>query len=340
VTLEVSLRSRITAAKLFLSDVAHLKRELSMCYCSEELRSYVSEKDREPYRAVLQEVEGRLQATVEEAEAHLAGGGKRGKKQAEEAGDAGYANSGPFRRSDELLQPLLMIHRSLLETGLADVAGGSITDTIRRAVTFGLSLLLLDLRQESSRHSEVLDAITKHLGVGSYLQWDEQKRRDWLLEELKSRRPLLPRNFNPEQYSATVVDTLNTFHVAATLGQESLGAYVISHCQQASDILAVMLLQKDAGVEPALRVVPLFETLDDLQRSEVTIEALFKVCSTLSCWTRLLPVNCSCPLFLQMPLYKELIKGKQEIMVGYSDSAKVRRALFDESFTSLSAGLV
>jgi len=78
-----------------------------------------------------------------------------------------------------------------------------------------------------------------------------------------------------------------------------LGAYVISQCQQASDILAVMLLQQDAGVTPELRVVPLFETLDDLERSHHVIEALFS-----------------------MPEYVSRINGRQEIMVGYSDSAK------------------
>jgi phosphoenolpyruvate carboxylase len=63
-------------------------------------------------------------------------------------------------------------------------------------------------------------------------------------------------------FSPTVLDTLRTFEAAANLGPESLGAYVISQCQQASDVMAVLLLQQDAGVKPALRVVPLFETLE------------------------------------------------------------------------------
>ena len=85
----------------------------------------------------------------------------------------------------------------------------------------------------------------------------------------------------------------------AQLESGSLGAYVISQCQQASDVLAVLLLQQDAGVNPPLRVVPLFETLDDLQRASSTMEALFA-----------------------MKPYTSKIAGKQEIMVGYSDSAK------------------
>lgn len=81
--------------------------------------------------------------------------------------------------------------------------------------------------------------------------------------------------------------------------QGSLGAYVISQCQQASDVLAVLLLQQDAGVAPLMRVVPLFETLDDLQRAPSTMNALFS-----------------------MEPYTSKIGGNQEIMVGYSDSAK------------------
>lgn len=100
-------------------------------------------------------------------------------------------------------------------------------------------------------------------------------------------------------FSPTVCDTLETFEMAARAGKGSLGAYVISQCQQASDILAVLLLQQDAGVMPELRVVPLFETLDDLQRSHNVVDALFS-----------------------MSEYTDRINGKQEIMVGYSDSAK------------------
>ena len=202
------------------------------------------------------------------------------------------------------MDPLLILHRSLVETGLSAVADGPLIDTIRRVAVFGLSLMPLDIRQESTRHTEALDAITRFLGIGSYGQWDEATRRNWIQAELTSKRPLLPKNLVFEQYpeffTSTVIDTLRTFEAAAALQSESLSAYVISQCQQASDILAVMLLQRDAGVTPLLRVVPLFETLDDLERSAATVDALFS-----------------------MAIYRGQIAGKQEIMVGYSDSAKV-----------------
>jgi phosphoenolpyruvate carboxylase len=184
---------------------------------------------------------------------------------------------------------------------LTAIADGALVDTIRRVASFGVVLMPLDVRQESTRHTEALDAITKYLGIGSYAQWDEKTRRNWLQNELASKRPLLPRNCNYDEmgFSATVIDTLETYETIAGLDSESLGAYVISQCQQASDILAVALLQQDAGVHQPMRVVPLFETLDDLERSADTIDALFS-----------------------MTVYRGRINNKQEIMVGYSDSAK------------------
>ena len=119
--------------------------------------------------------------------------------------------------------------------------------------------------------------------------------------ELASKRPLLPRGVDYEGlgFSSTVIDTLKTFDLIAAVHDESLSAYVISQCQQASDVLAVLLLQQESGVQRPLRVVPLFETLDDLQRAADTVDALFS-----------------------MSLYRGRIHNKQEIMVGYSDSAK------------------
>jgi phosphoenolpyruvate carboxylase len=199
------------------------------------------------------------------------------------------------------MDPLMMIHKSLTETGFGSAADGALSDTIRRLASFGLTLMQLDIRQESTRHTEALTAITTHLGLGTYSDWDETKRREWLSSELSSKRPLLPRGRSLKSmgFSATALDTLRTFELAAQLGPESLGAYVISQCQQASDVMAVMLLQQDAGVRPGLRVVPLFETLEDLENSPATVEALFSI-----------------------EAYTTRIQGKQEIMVGYSDSAK------------------
>lgn len=293
ITFTVAMHSRLIAAELLKRDIASLWLQLSVKDATPELLA-AAENGREPYRVILRNLEKRLDATIHWAKTQL---------------EAGYTSPGGkagltpevLLDTASVMEPLKMMHRSLVETGNADIADGVLIDTIRRLACFGLSLLPLDIRQESTRHTEALDAITKFLGKGSYEQWDESTRRNWLQKELASKRPLLPRNTDLASFgfSSTVVDTLRTFELAASLGSGSLGAYVISQCQQASDILAVALLQQDAGVSPALRVVPLFETLDDLERSAATVESLFS-----------------------MPVYKGRINGHQEIMVGYSDSAK------------------
>eukprot|EP00606_Chrysophyceae_sp_TOSAG23-5_P000038 GSChrysophyteH2.ASY1.ANO1.572.1 assembled CDS len=236
ITREVAANSREISAKLLLKDVKKLIEELSLQKGSEELVQATGNA-REPYRHVLRALRDSLISTKKWAK--------------------------------HVMEPLLMLHRSLVSIGRPEIADGALTDTIRRLAAFGLGMMPLDIRQESTRHSEALDAITNYLDL--------------------------------EGFSPTVVDTLETFELIADLTSGSLGAYVISQCQQASDVLAVRLLQQDAGVSNVkmMRVVPLFETLDDLHRSADTVKALFS-----------------------MPVYKSCIDGRQEIMVGYSDSAK------------------
>ena len=196
---------------------------------------------------------------------------------------------------------------------LAIVANGRLADVIRKLAAFGLTFCPLDVRQESDRHSEALDCITKHLGLGSYLQWDEEARVNWIVQQLQSKRPLLRSGTwneagNEELFSATAKDTLETFQMISEQYEDSLGAYVISQCTSASDILAVLLLQRDAGVKRPLRVVPLFETLDDLQGAAATMEKLFSI-----------------------PAYIGSLQGrKQEVMIGYSDSILIKIRLLVE----------
>eukprot|EP01041_Mallomonas_annulata_P005192 gene5192-10384_t len=299
ITLEVSMLSRWMAATLFKADILKLRAKLSLRTCSEELK-VLSKNAREPYREVLKQIEGRLQATIEWTQNHTSSGYSNSMTMLSTVLQGENAPK-PYKNSKELMNTLLIIYNSLISTGKEEVANGELVDTIRRLAIFGLSLMSLDIRQESTRHTEALDAITRYLGVGSYQQWDENTRRNWIQTELSSKRPLLPRHQDLSSFgfSATVVDTLKTFELASSLDEDSLGAYVISQCQQASDILAVKLLQQDAGIQPALRVVPLFETLDDLDRSAEVIDALFSINA-----------------------YRGSIGNKQEIMVGYSDSAK------------------
>jgi len=281
VTREVLLLARGMAADLFLRDVEGLITALSMQTASAELLQHSGESA-EPYRVLLKDLRERLQATREWASS------------AREQGIPEPATV--LRNNRELRQPLELCYRSLHACGMGVIADGALLDTLRRAAAFGLFLVRLDIRQDSARHSAALTEITDYLGLGQYAQWDEGQRLDFLQRELDSRRPLLPPHFQP---SAETAEVLATCRVAAQAAEESLGSYVISMARQASDVLAVQLLLKESGLQRSMRVVPLFETLDDLNNAGPSIERL-----------------------LGLPGYRERLNGPQEVMIGYSDSAK------------------
>jgi phosphoenolpyruvate carboxylase len=282
VTREACLLARWVAADLYLKEINALRDELSMHSASAELRARVGEA-REPYRAFLRDVRGRLMATRQWIEAALAGSG-------------GPPPSEAYMEAEPLAAPLRLCYDSLVATGDGIIAAGRLTDLLRRIAAFGVTLARLDIRQEAGRHTQALDAITRALGIGAYAEWDEDARIAFLEREIASARPLIPREFDP---APAVRDVLDTFRAMATIHRESLGAYVITMAQRTSDVLAVVLLQKEYGVRPGLRVVPLFETAADLERAPRVLERL-----------------------LSIDVYRSRIADRQEVMVGYSDSAK------------------
>ena len=281
VTGNACLLARWVAADLYLRELDALRSELSMNAGSDELPEV-----HEPYRALLKDVRDRLLLT------------RRSIEEALEQPDGWREgpSEGALVDSDELLEPLLRCHRSLHATGNGLIADGHLLDVIRRVHAFGLTLVRLDVRQDSSRHTALLDAITKALGLGSYADWSEEQRQEFLLRELASRRPLLPLDL---ELDADAREDLETFRAVAAIPRQSLGAYVITMARSASDVLAVALLQKEAGVREPLRVVPLFETRADLQGAGATMTTL-----------------------LGIDLYRAAIDGRQEVMIGYSDSSK------------------
>lgn len=288
VTVEACLLSRWIAVDLYSREMDDLIRDLSISGCSPELRAEAGD-DPEPYRVILRDLEKKLKAVKKGIEKQLenpmAGDGD---------GDGNATDN--LQSAEDLFAPLELLYRSLQETGVGILAEGRLLDNIRRLACFGVSLVRLDIRQESARHTEALDAITTQLGRGSYLDWDEPTRQQFLLEELASNRPLIPRGFSP---SKDVADVLDTFSVLSKIPHELLGGYVISMASVPSDILAVELLQKELGITHPLRVVPLFETSAALEGATETLEQL-----------------------LSVPWYKDRLKGRQEVMIGYSDSAK------------------
>ncbi|WP_180040373.1 phosphoenolpyruvate carboxylase [Acinetobacter sp. YH12100] len=289
VTQEVLWLSRWKAADLYLRDIENLRWELSIQQCSTEISEALGQDHPEPYREYLRDTRSRLKATRHWLAEKLKGN---------DADDSLVIKS-----KDELLQPLLTCYRSLMHCNLAEIANGSLLDFIYRVNSFGIELLKLDIRQESGRHRQAISAITEYLGLGNFDTWTEQARQNFLLQELQSKRPLLPKHLNEPAGSLIqhpdVQEVFATMRTLAEQPSESLGAYIISMAEYPSDVLAVLLLQKEAGIKHALRVVPLFETLKDLDGAAETMSTLFN-----------------------MHWYKQHIQGKHEVMIGYSDSAK------------------
>ncbi len=281
VTREVLLLARWMAADLYLRDVDQLAAELSMQKASAALQAKVGDSV-EPYRAVLKQLRERLRATRQWAHSALS--------------SSTPASAEVLQDNRDLLEPLQLCYQSLHECGMGVIADGPLLDCLRRAVTFGLFLVRLDVRQDSTRHCAAMSEITDYLGLGRYEEWDEDARIRFLMQELANRRPLLPAYFKP---SADTAEVLNTCKEIAAAPEASLGSYVISMAGAASDVLAVQLLLKESGVQRPMRVVPLFETLADLDNAGPVIEQL-----------------------LLLPGYRARLHGPQEVMIGYSDSAK------------------
>lgn len=281
VTREVLLLARWMAADLYLRDVDHLAAELSMQQASDDLKVKAGDSA-EPYRAVLKQLRERLRATRNWAHASLT--------------KTTPAPADVLQNNRELLDPLELCYHSLHECGMSVIADGPLLDCLRRAVTFGLFLVRLDVRQDSTRHTAAMTEITDYLGLGRYEDWSEEERIAFLMRELNNRRPLLPAYFKP---SADTAEVLATCREIAAAPSASLGSYVISMAGAASDVLAVQLLLKESGVLRPMRVVPLFETLADLDNAGPVIEQL-----------------------LLLPGYRSRLQGPQEVMIGYSDSAK------------------
>jgi phosphoenolpyruvate carboxylase len=283
VTRRACLLSRWVAADLYLREIDALRDELSLHVAAPELRARVLEA-REPYRAFLRDVRRRMMATRAWIEASL-------------AADDNVAPDGDiYLDGRELSAALDLCRRSLEETGYGQIAEGRLADLLRRTAAFDMTLARIDIRQDAARHSDALAAVTSAVGLGSYTEWDEASRVKFLLRELSERRPLIPNGFTS---TPDVQDVLDTFHLIARTPSTSLGAYVVTMTRSVSDVLAVELLQKEAGVSAPLRTVPLFETSRDLQNAGRILDAL-----------------------LEHSWYRARIGGRQEVMIGYSDSAK------------------
>eukprot|EP00188_Purpureofilum_apyrenoidigerum_P000398 Plantae.Rhodophyta-Purpureofilum_apyrenoidigerum.ctg11714.p1 GENE.Plantae.Rhodophyta-Purpureofilum_apyrenoidigerum.ctg11714~~Plantae.Rhodophyta-Purpureofilum_apyrenoidigerum.ctg11714.p1 ORF type:complete len:804 (+),score=167.37 Plantae.Rhodophyta-Purpureofilum_apyrenoidigerum.ctg11714:133-2412(+) len=313
ITKRVVMLNKYRAVSKYMQDMEKLLFELSMITCDDELVNYnknlrkadsVEMKNikfreywnyvppTEPYRVCLYHVRDRLSSTLEYCEALVAD--KTPPEISEER---------MYTRSEDLLEPLMVMYNSLVKTGLDMVANANLLDVIRRVQSFGLHLVKLDVRQEADQHTMLMDAVTEYIGLGKYSDWDEDERMKFLTTILSSKRPLIPRGMPCDPKAQSILDT---FKVIGEIGNEALSVYIISMCMKPSDVLLVEVLQREFAPRPdaTLPVVPLLETIDALQDAPALLKTLF-----------------SCEYYREH-LKQERFGNVQEVMVGYSDSAK------------------
>ena len=281
VTKRVILLSRWEAAKLYEKSLTKLIRSYSMEKCSNKILKTTG-KTFEPYRVYLRPLRDKLRTTHREIEQHLNYGKPLNEKIL-------------LSEREEILKPLRVVRESLEQNQNENIASGDLLDLMRRAKCFGINLARLDIRQESSRHSQLLNEFIKRKSGRNYNSWSETEKIKYLSDKIRGKNSINKFIFKNKENK----EVWSTFKALSSQPKECLGAYVISMTSSASDILSVMYLQKEANIKSKLRVVPLFETLDDLINGKKIMEKLFS-----------------------LKWYRKYILNKQEIMIGYSDSSK------------------
>jgi phosphoenolpyruvate carboxylase len=219
-------------------------------------------------------------------------------------------------RAANYVADLRMIRDGLMAAGLEGVArDGLLPEVLVQARTFGFHLAALDVRQHSRVHEAAVADLLRVGGVEEgYAGLDEAARQALLVRELRTPRPLRPHGAALGDDARELMDTLAVVREALEREPESIGCYIISMTSTVSDVLEVLLMLKEAGlwrmegdsIRCPLDVVPLFETIADLDAAEERLEALFT-----------------------HPLYRLQLQARardgapfQEVMLGYSDSNK------------------
>ena len=282
VTKKVILFSRWQAAKLYEKELTKLIQDLSMKECSLKIKK-IAGNSFEPYRVYLRPIRDKIRLTYQLIEKHLNNNKSLNEKKL-------------LTDKNEILKPLREVRESLNLNRGQHIANADLLDLIRRVRCFGINLARLDIRQESSRHQKLIsDVLNKKYKI-NFSSLSESKKINLLNSLIKQKKYFIN---NLKIKHKDNKEVWNTFKQISKEPEQCMGAYVISMTSKASDILSVYFLQKQAETKNLLRVVPLFETLDDLKNAKSVMENIFKLS-----W------------------YRRLINHKQEVMIGYSDSSK------------------
>ena len=254
----------------------------------------------EPYRRALTGVYARLAATLK----NLTGG---------DAARHAVAPQNAYAKSDDFLADLRTVASSLRANHGDALVAQRLHPLIRAVDVFGFHLATVDLRQSSDKHEDVVAELLATARIElAYAALDEPAKRDLLMRLLNDARPL---RVVGKVYSAQAQGELAIFeaarHARARFGNQAIRHYIISHTETVSDLLEVLLLQKEVGLMAAtldthatndLIVVPLFETIEDLRNAAPIMRE-----------------------FYALPGIAQMVKrsgAEQDIMLGYSDSNK------------------
>jgi phosphoenolpyruvate carboxylase len=305
---QASGRASYTALDHYFTEFTALEQELSMSArlvkVSDDLAALADQchepaRADEPYRRALRVIHGRLTATAAEIL----------DSQPEHELDLGLER---YQTPAELLADLNVIDWSLRSNGSGVLADDRLARLREAMHVFGFHLSGLDLRQNSDVHEEVVAELLAWAGVHSdYRSLPEPERVELLAAELTTRRPLTKPDAELSELARKELDIIAAAARAVQVfGPQAIPNYIISMCQSVSDMLEAAVLLKEVGLLDAsgdqpyapVGIVPLFETIDDLQRGSSILEAV-----------------------LDLPRYRAVVSARgdsQEVMLGYSDSNK------------------
>jgi phosphoenolpyruvate carboxylase len=308
---------RETALNLYLDELKELRRELSissrLVSVPEELFNSLNEDARhysiaesqlkfyrhEPFRLKINYMMAKLDHLLEQV---------RRENNSPSTSDS----ESKTYTADDFISDLQLVKQCLEESGLQDIVQrGKLSDLIIRARTFRFHLMTLDIRQHSNVH---VQAVSELLSVAevtqNYTGLSESERVKVLERELRNPRPLIPENESISDSTNELLETFKVIREGHSLDQNAVGAYIVSMTHHVSNFLEVLLLGKETGlwkfkngkVHTDLDVVPLIETIEDLENAEDLMNAAF-----------------------ENEIYKLHLQSRgnfQEIMLGYSDSNK------------------
>ncbi len=311
-TLRMALsRQAETVLRYYLTEIHELGAELSvsamLAPVTPEMRALAAaspdhspHREDEPYRRALVGMYARLAATLHDYT------GTAALRHA-------VAPQAPYLAAEELLADLQVIDASLVSHHAEALTQPRLRPLMRAVQVFGFHLATVDLRQSSDKHEEVVAELLRVARVApDYAALMEDERRELLLRLLNDTRPLRVR---AARYGELAQNELAVFEAAQQLlqryGRQALRHYIISHTEDVSDLLEVLLLLKEVGIlrgtlddaaQTDLIVVPLFETIEDLRHAAAIMRTFYAL-----------------PGIAQMMVRSG---GEQDIMLGYSDSNK------------------